>query len=107
VIEQNTQQALWKSGNLPKRLLSITRRGHCPVLCSQKHPPRILTEPLPKIGKVAYFLGYHYTPPCIGEAGVPVIAPAIANAVSQLTGGKRLRQLPMLPNRVQAALRAA
>ena len=72
-----------------------------------KAPPRILTEPLPKIGKVAYFLGYHYTPPCIGEAGVPVIAPAIANAVSQLTGGKRLRQLPMLPNRVQAALRAA
>jgi len=46
-------------------------------------------------------------PSGIGEAGVPVIAPAIANAVSQLTGGKRLRQLPMLPNRVQAALRAA
>ena len=46
-------------------------------------------------------------PSGIGEAGVPVIAPAIANAVSQLTGGKRLRLLPMLPNRVQAALRAA
>ena len=46
-------------------------------------------------------------PSGIGEAGVPVIAPAIANAVGQLTGGKRLRQLPMLPNRVQAALRAA
>jgi isoquinoline 1-oxidoreductase beta subunit len=46
-------------------------------------------------------------PSGIGEAGVPVIAPAIANAVGQLTGGKRLRQLPMLPNRVLAALRAA
>jgi isoquinoline 1-oxidoreductase subunit beta len=46
-------------------------------------------------------------PSGIGEAGVPVIAPAIANAIGQLTGGKRLRQLPMPPNRVQAALRAA
>jgi isoquinoline 1-oxidoreductase beta subunit len=39
-----------------------------------------------------------------GEAGVPAIAPAIANAVAQLTGGKRVRQLPMLPSRVKAAL---
>jgi isoquinoline 1-oxidoreductase subunit beta len=42
-------------------------------------------------------------PTGIGEAGVPVVGPAIANAVAQLTG-KRLRQLPMLPNRVLAAL---
>jgi isoquinoline 1-oxidoreductase beta subunit len=41
-----------------------------------------------------------------GEAGVPAIAPAIANAVAQLTGGKRVRQLPMLPSRVKAALSA-
>ncbi len=45
-------------------------------------------------------------PTGIGEAGVPVVAPAIANAVAQLTG-KRLRQLPMLPSRVQAAIRGA
>jgi isoquinoline 1-oxidoreductase beta subunit len=38
-----------------------------------------------------------------GEAGIPAIAPAIANAVAQLTGGKRVRQLPMLPSRVKAA----
>jgi isoquinoline 1-oxidoreductase beta subunit len=39
-----------------------------------------------------------------GEAGIPAIAPAIANAVAQLSGGKRVRQLPMLPARVKAAL---
>jgi CO/xanthine dehydrogenase Mo-binding subunit len=42
-------------------------------------------------------------PTGIGEAGVPVVGPAIANAVARLTG-KRLRQLPMLPSRVLAAL---
>jgi isoquinoline 1-oxidoreductase subunit beta len=44
-------------------------------------------------------------PTGIGEAGVPVVGPAIANAVAQLTG-KRLRQLPMLPDRVLAALKS-
>jgi isoquinoline 1-oxidoreductase beta subunit len=45
-------------------------------------------------------------PTGIGEAGVPVVAPAIANAVAKLTG-KRLRQLPMSPDRVKQALRGA
>ena len=45
-------------------------------------------------------------PTGIGEAGVPVVAPAIANAVAQLIG-KRLRQLPMLPSRVQAVIKGA
>jgi isoquinoline 1-oxidoreductase beta subunit len=43
-------------------------------------------------------------PTGIGEAGVPVVGPAIANAVAQLTG-KRVRQLPMLPSRVLATLK--
>ena len=46
------------------------------------------------------------TPTGIGEAGVPVVAPAIANAVARLTG-KRLRALPMSPDRVKQAVRGA
>lgn len=44
-------------------------------------------------------------PTGMGEVGVPSVAPAIANAVFKLTG-KRLRQLPMSPERVQATLKA-
>jgi isoquinoline 1-oxidoreductase subunit beta len=42
-------------------------------------------------------------PTGVGEVGVPAVAPAIANAVAQLTG-KRLRHMPMTPERVKAAL---
>jgi isoquinoline 1-oxidoreductase beta subunit len=42
-------------------------------------------------------------PTGMGEIGVMTVAPAIANAVFQLTG-KRLRHLPMTPERVQKAL---
>ena len=37
------------------------------------------------------------------EIGIPCVAPAIANAVFQITG-KRLRHLPMSPDRVRKAL---
>jgi isoquinoline 1-oxidoreductase beta subunit len=42
-------------------------------------------------------------PTGVGEIGVLPVAPAIANAVFQLTG-KRLRALPMSPERVKKAL---
>jgi isoquinoline 1-oxidoreductase subunit beta len=42
-------------------------------------------------------------PTGMGELGVPCVAPCIGNAVAQLTG-KRLRQLPMSPERVKKAL---
>jgi isoquinoline 1-oxidoreductase beta subunit len=42
-------------------------------------------------------------PTGMGELGVPCVAPAIANAIFQLTG-KRLRHLPMSPDRVKKAL---
>ncbi len=44
-------------------------------------------------------------PSGLGELGVPCVAPAIGNAVFRLTG-KRLRQLPMSPERVKATLKA-
>jgi CO/xanthine dehydrogenase Mo-binding subunit len=39
----------------------------------------------------------------MGEIGVVAVAPAIANALFQLTG-KRIRNLPMSPDRVKRAL---
>jgi isoquinoline 1-oxidoreductase beta subunit len=45
-------------------------------------------------------------PTGVGEVFVPQLAPAIANAMFQLTG-KRLRALPMTPDRVKQALRGA
>ena len=42
-------------------------------------------------------------PTGMGEVGIPTVAPAIGNAVAQLTG-KRLRHLPMSADRVKKAL---
>jgi len=44
-------------------------------------------------------------PTGMGEIGVITVAPAIANAVAQLTG-KRLRHVPMSVSRVKEALKA-
>jgi isoquinoline 1-oxidoreductase beta subunit len=48
-------------------------------------------------------VGSDAPPTGMGELGVPSVAPAIGNAVFQLTG-KRLRSLPMSPERVKKAL---
>jgi len=45
------------------------------------------------------------SPTGIGEVGVPAVAPAIGNALFKLTG-KRVRQLPMSPQRVSAVMKA-
>jgi isoquinoline 1-oxidoreductase subunit beta len=42
----------------------------------------------------------------IGEAGVPPVGAAIANAFAASNGGIRLRHYPFVPDRVKAALRA-
>ena len=43
-------------------------------------------------------------PTGVGQMATPLVAPAIANAVAQLTG-VRLRRTPMTPDRVLAALK--
>jgi isoquinoline 1-oxidoreductase subunit beta len=44
------------------------------------------------------------SPGGIGEAGVPPIGAAIANAFAAATGGVRLRHYPFVPERVKAAM---
>jgi isoquinoline 1-oxidoreductase subunit beta len=43
-------------------------------------------------------------PTGVGEVGLVPVAPAIANAFATLTEGKRLRQLPLRPERVKSVL---
>jgi isoquinoline 1-oxidoreductase beta subunit len=42
----------------------------------------------------------------IGEAGVPPVGAAIANAFAASNGGLRLRHYPFVPDRVKTAIRA-
>ena len=42
----------------------------------------------------------------VGEAGLGPVAPAIGNAVANALGGARVKDLPIRPDRVLAALRA-
>jgi isoquinoline 1-oxidoreductase beta subunit len=44
-------------------------------------------------------------PTGVGQMATPLVAPAIVSAVHRLTG-TRLREIPMTPDRVLAALRA-
>ena len=43
----------------------------------------------------------------MGEAGLPPVAPAIGNAVTNALGGARFRDLPLRPDRIVAALTLA
>jgi CO/xanthine dehydrogenase Mo-binding subunit len=43
----------------------------------------------------------------MGEAALPPIAPAIGNAIANALNGVRVRELPMKPEKVFAAVQAA
>ncbi|MGH7816901.1 MAG: xanthine dehydrogenase family protein molybdopterin-binding subunit, partial [Candidatus Binatia bacterium] len=43
----------------------------------------------------------------VGEAALPAVVPAIGNAIANALGGARVRDLPMKPDKIVAALRAA
>jgi CO/xanthine dehydrogenase Mo-binding subunit len=43
----------------------------------------------------------------VGEAALPPVAPAIGNAIANALGGVRVRDLPVKPAKIVAALRAA
>ena len=43
----------------------------------------------------------------VGEAGLPPMAPAIGNAIANALGGVRIRDLPIKPGKIVAALRVA
>lgn len=66
--------------------------GDYPVLRMSEIPPMVVSV-----------ISTDHPPSGVGEAGVPVVAPAIANAVAKLTG-RRLRHLPMTPQRVRESL---
>jgi CO/xanthine dehydrogenase Mo-binding subunit len=43
----------------------------------------------------------------VSAKGLPPVAPAIGNAIANALGGVRIRDLPMKPDKIVAALRAA
>lgn len=79
----------------------LTIRDGAPVQSNFNDYPVLRMSDMPEIH--TKIVASNAPPTGMGEIGVLPIAPAIANAVFQLTG-KRLRALPMSPERVKRAL---
>src|SRR2546429_901210 len=74
-----------------------SRRRH--TRCSRDWSSDVCSSDLPQIHMKVIVTD---NPPTgMGEVGIPCVAPAIGNAVAQLTG-RRLRHLPMSPERVRS-----
>lgn len=82
-------------------LEELTIRNGMPVQSNFNDYPVLRMSDMPQIH--TKIVASNAPPTGMGEIGVLPIAPAIANAVFQLTG-KRLRALPMSPERVKKAL---
>lgn len=79
----------------------VTIRGGAAVQSNFHDYPVLRMSDMPEIH--TKIITSNFVPSGVGEMGVMAVAPAIANAVFQLTG-KRLRHLPMSPQRVKKAL---
>src|SRR5690606_13065892 len=101
VVQQSESNAVWGVSHALKERISI-RDGeieqsnyHDYEVLRMSETPEIITE----------VIATDDHPTGIGEIVLPVVAPAIANAVAVLTG-KRLRHVPFTPERVKEALKA-
>jgi isoquinoline 1-oxidoreductase beta subunit len=101
VVQQSESNVVWGVGHALKERISIadgeieqSNYNDYEVL-RMSETPEIFTE----------VITTEHHPTGIGEIVLPVVAPAIANAVATLTG-KRLRHVPFTPDRVKAALKA-
>jgi isoquinoline 1-oxidoreductase beta subunit len=79
----------------------LTIRNGAPVQTNYHEYPVLRMSDMPEIH--TKLIKSDAAPTGMGEIGVLPVAPAIANAIFQLTG-KRLRALPMSPQRVKTAL---
>ena len=82
-------------------LEELTIRNGAPVQSNFNDYPVLRMSDMPEIH--TKIVASNAAPTGMGEIGVLPVAPAISNAVFQLTG-KRLRALPMSPERVKKAL---
>jgi isoquinoline 1-oxidoreductase beta subunit len=101
VVQQSESNVVWGVSQALKERITFkdgavqqSNYHDYPVL-RMSEVPEILTEVISTSDR----------PTGIGEIVLPVVAPAIANAVFRLTG-KRLRHMPFTPGRVKQALSA-
>ncbi|MBI3434377.1 MAG: xanthine dehydrogenase family protein molybdopterin-binding subunit [Proteobacteria bacterium] len=101
VVQQSESNVVWGISQALKERVTIKDGA---VQQSNFHDYQVLRmSEVPEIFTEIVNTNHH--PTGIGEIVLPVVAPAVANAVYALTG-KRLRHMPFTPERVKEALKA-